>query len=201
MVSQSCGVCSAPAKIRATCASVTTWGLPFRHGRRRRLLAPRVLDKALYTRPLVGLNVSGLLYADATRNTFEHSASSLDYSSLVLELIRVLIEEEAVDVLLIPHVYGQSGESDVAAIGRIMDRLATRYVDRLYSLEGGLDQNEVKYVIGQCDLFIGSRMHACIAALSQSIPAVGIAYSDKFSGVFASAGVERLVADPRTTVA
>jgi polysaccharide pyruvyl transferase WcaK-like protein len=48
-----------------------------------------------------------------------------------------------------------------------------------------------------CDFFIGSRMHACIAALSQCIPTVGIAYSKKFSGVFESIQVGHLVADPR----
>jgi polysaccharide pyruvyl transferase WcaK-like protein len=41
-------------------------------------------------------------------------------------------------------------------------------------------------------------MHACIAALSQCIPAVGIAYSKKFKGVFETVGVENLIADPRT---
>jgi len=42
-----------------------------------------------------------------------------------------------------------------------------------------------------------SRMHSCIAALSQNIPAVGIAYSKKFRGVFDSIGFPSLVADPR----
>jgi polysaccharide pyruvyl transferase WcaK-like protein len=40
-------------------------------------------------------------------------------------------------------------------------------------------------------------MHACIAALSQSIPTVSIAYSKKFIGVMETIGVESLVADPR----
>ena len=62
---------------------------------------------------------------------------------------------------------------------------------------GSYNQSEIKYIIGLCDFFIGSRMHACIAALSQSIPAVGIAYSKKFYGVFQAIGAESLVADPR----
>ena len=45
--------------------------------------------------------------------------------------------------------------------------------------------------------FIGSRMHACIGAISQSVPAVSIAYSDKFIGVMQSVDQESLVADPR----
>ncbi|MGZ8831280.1 MAG: polysaccharide pyruvyl transferase family protein, partial [Thermoanaerobaculia bacterium] len=52
-------------------------------------------------------------------------------------------------------------------------------------------------IIGLCDFFVGARMHACIAALSQSIPTVAIAYSDKYTGVLESIGVGQLVADPR----
>jgi len=40
-------------------------------------------------------------------------------------------------------------------------------------------------------------MHACIAALSQGIPAVGIAYSKKSQGMFDSIGLENCVADMR----
>jgi len=40
-------------------------------------------------------------------------------------------------------------------------------------------------------------MHACIAALSQNIPTVPIAYSDKFAGMMQSIGFGELVADPR----
>lgn len=41
-------------------------------------------------------------------------------------------------------------------------------------------------------------MHACIAAISQSVPAVSIAYSRKFRGVMDTLGMGEYVADPRT---
>ena len=53
----------------------------------------------------------------------------------------------------------------------------------------------IKGVIGLCDFFIGSRMHACIAALSQGIPTVAVAYSPKFKGVFDSIGTGDMVID------
>ncbi len=59
------------------------------------------------------------------------------------------------------------------------------------------DQYEIKGVIGLCDFFIGSRMHACIAALSQRVPTIGVAYSKKFSGVFESIGLGDMVIDAR----
>jgi len=83
------------------------------------------------------------------------------------------------------------------AIETIYEKLKDRYPGQLFRLTQSYDQNEIKHVIGGCELFIGSRMHACIAALSQAVPAVGIAYSQKFSGVLSSIGVGHLVADPR----
>jgi polysaccharide pyruvyl transferase WcaK-like protein len=40
-------------------------------------------------------------------------------------------------------------------------------------------------------------MHACIAALSQNVPTVSIAYSRKFIGVMQTIDIPDLVADPR----
>jgi polysaccharide pyruvyl transferase WcaK-like protein len=40
-------------------------------------------------------------------------------------------------------------------------------------------------------------MHSCIAALSQGVPCVGVAYSMKFRGVFESVGMEDWVVDAR----
>jgi colanic acid/amylovoran biosynthesis protein len=51
--------------------------------------------------------------------------------------------------------------------------------------------------VNLCDFFIGSRMHSCIAALSQNIPCIGIAYSKKFIGVFSSISLNESVIDAR----
>jgi len=121
-----------------------------------------------------------------------------DYAELIERLIVFLIETRQADVLLIPHVFGSAQESDVLAIDRIYAKFKDRYPDHLNRVAATHDQGEIKYIIGTCELFIGSRMHACIAALSQGVPAVGIAYSPKFLGVLASIGAGELVADPRT---
>jgi polysaccharide pyruvyl transferase WcaK-like protein len=52
-------------------------------------------------------------------------------------------------------------------------------------------------VIGQTDWFCGTRMHSCIAALSQGVPTAGIAYSDKALGVFETAGAGDALLDAR----
>jgi polysaccharide pyruvyl transferase WcaK-like protein len=68
---------------------------------------------------------------------------------------------------------------------------------RLHLADPECDHREIKWLIGHCDFFLGARMHACIAALSQGIPAIGMAYSRKFAGVFESVNVPELVTDLR----
>lgn len=148
--------------------------------------------------PLVGLNISGLLFVGGYKqnNMF---GLKINYGEFIYELIKFLIEKKKLTVLLIPHVFGsmENVESDAVVCERMYSQLKNRFKEKLFLVRGYYDQNEIKYIIGLCDFFIGSRMHACIAALSQNIPAVAIAYSKKFYGVFETIGVERFVADPR----
>jgi colanic acid/amylovoran biosynthesis protein len=147
---------------------------------------------------IVGLNVSGFLYMGGydRGNMF---GLQMDYQELVLRIIDLLIHTEGVSILLVPHVFGddENSESDVIACKTVYRACREKYGDRLGLLRGDYDQGEIKYVIGMCDFFIGSRMHACIAATSQCVPAVAIAYSDKFIGVMETVGVPSVVVDAR----
>jgi polysaccharide pyruvyl transferase WcaK-like protein len=158
--------------------------------------ALEVIDNIKRDKLLIGLNISGLLCIGG----YNHNnmfALKVDYSELMRSLIHYLIEVKTAIVMLVPHVFGAFQESDVEAATRFFGELTGQYGADLLLVRGDYDQNEIKYIIGRCDFFIGSRMHACIAALSQCVPAVGIAYSRKFAGVMQSVGVEELIDDPR----
>lgn len=147
-------------------------------------------------RPCVGLNVSGLLFMGGytKKNMF---GLQLDYPALVRRIIDYFIREAAADLVLIPHVFGDSMESDAAICAKLYDELSYSFPDRLHALRGMLDQHQIKHLIGRCDFFVGSRMHACIAALSQGVPTVSLAYSNKFIGVMEPIGAAAIVADLR----
>lgn len=150
-------------------------------------------------RPVAGLNVSGLLHIGGyTRDNMFGLRSN--YADLMRTIIEFLVETAGMDVLLVPHVFGSASnhESDVSACEKVYTQLKDRFPGRLGMLTGRYNQNEIKYVIGKCDFFTGARMHACIAAVSQGVPAVCLAYSDKFIGVMQTLGVESVVADLRT---
>ncbi len=153
-------------------------------------------DEMRVNSPLVGLNVSGLLYHGgySGNNMF---GLKFDYKEIIPDLIDFMIREKDTTVMLVPHVFGTHGESDSVVCEEVYASLKGRYNERLLIARGQYNQNEIKHIIGLCDFFIGSRMHACIAALSQNIPTVSIAYSRKFVGVMQTIGVAELVADPR----
>jgi len=167
-------------------------------------IAPKIVDVAGFSlgskvprKPLVGLNVSGLLWNGGYtgKNMF---GLGLNYQELIFKLIDLFIHEKDAEVLLVPHVFGPVGsESDSPVCEQIWERLRCEYEGQLGLLRGTYDSSELKYAIGLCDFFVGSRMHACIAAISQGVPAVSIAYSDKFAGVMQTIGLDSNVADAR----
>jgi colanic acid/amylovoran biosynthesis protein len=144
--------------------------------------------------PLVGINVSGLLFrADVDGG---NAFGLRTYAAVLEDFILWLIKEQCARAMLVTHVTG-GGESDARACRDVYEKLASDCEDRLHLADPGFNHREIKHLIGRCDFFAGARMHACIAALSQGVPAAGMAYSRKFAGVFASVGAEELVVDLR----
>jgi polysaccharide pyruvyl transferase WcaK-like protein len=148
---------------------------------------------------LIGLNVSGLLYYGGyTRSNMFRLR--LDYQRFVKELAERLLANSSHRILLVPHTFAAAGrvESDPSACRELRMALPASLQQRVHVVTREYDQHEIKGVIGLCDFFIGSRMHACIAALSQDIPTAAVAYSRKFAGVFDTVGAGNWVIDGRS---
>lgn len=146
----------------------------------------------------IGLNVNGLMFNGgySRKNMF---GLRLDYRKVLAALVKTLMAEHRGEIWLVPHTYGppDSVESDPEACRKLRMALPEDFQRRLRIVSGEYNQHEIKGIIGMFDFFIGSRMHACIAALSQGVPCVGIAYSRKFEGVFDSVGMGDWVVDAR----
>ena len=148
---------------------------------------------------IVGINISGLLYNDDYSAKIQFNLKS-DYQKLVGEIIKWFMTHPNIVVVLVPHVYAKPGyfESDPDACRHVYQQRVNNHPDRIFRVEDKLDHKQIKYLIGLSDFFMGSRMHSCIAAISQYVPTLGIAYSKKFIGVFDSVGIGDSVVDLRT---
>jgi colanic acid/amylovoran biosynthesis protein len=151
------------------------------------------------SRLLIGLNPNGLMFHGGY-NRGNMFGLRLDYPAFLKGILLDLLARPEIEVLLVPHTYAAHGrvESDNETCARLAADLDPLLAHRVHVVTGEYDQHAIKGIIGSTHFFIGSRMHACIAALSQGIPTVGVAYSRKFAGVFASVGAESWIVDGRT---
>jgi polysaccharide pyruvyl transferase WcaK-like protein len=148
---------------------------------------------------VVGLNVSGLMYNQPGVDQ-DHYGMRSPYRETIFSLIERLLSVDEVGIMLVPHVAGSGREaldSDVSISAPIRERLSPEDAARILFTSMTRDPTEAKWVVSRADWFCGTRMHACIAAISQRIPTAAIAYSDKTIGVFESADIGESVVDPR----
>lgn len=149
--------------------------------------------------PIVGVSLS-----QATANVL--TATYNEYIQKIAKLTDYLIEELIVDVIFVPHVIYPKNELDDDFKNKMEDDRVVakevyqkiKYQNRVVLISNEYTPEQLKGVIGVCDMFIGSRMHANIAALSMCVPTVGIAYSNRFHkyyGIFRMMGQEKYVCD------
>jgi len=150
---------------------------------------------------LIGINISQLM---------SHRSRVLnlrnDYIELMARLADYLVDEFNVTVLLIPHqIYPKTLEfttdtsasiqlgTDMTAISDTFARVKNK--DRIVPLNGEYTVQELKGIISKCDLFVGARTHSIIAAISTSVPTLGIAYSVKTIGIMKMFHLDEYVCD------
>ena len=148
-------------------------------------------------RPVVGINVSGLIYNDPA--AAERFGLSAEYRELLRALAERFLRETEARVLFVSHVLPTQvlAESDLDAARDLSAALDGAFSGRWALLPAGLDQSETKWVLGQLDWFCGTRMHATIGSMSSRVPTAGLAYSLKMQGVFETCGQGARVADLR----
>lgn len=132
----------------------------------------------------VGLNISALLWNGGyTRDN--QFGLKCDYRDLINSILDYFLSKEDVCVHLIPHVLmphpDVENDYDVSS-----GLVSSRNNERLVLSPFFSSPEEAKSYISGMDFFMGSRMHATIAAFSSGVPVVPLAYSRKFSGLFES---------------
>lgn len=141
--------------------------------------------------PLIGISASQHIDSQFKGKSLD---SNNEYRQIMAQLIDYMIENLHVKVLFVPHVsFPDRGYDDKFVGKKIFDLINNK--DNVFQIKGEYSPEELKGIISQCDLFIGARMHANIAALSSCVPTVAISYSIKTPGIMKMAGQEKYVCD------
>ena len=141
-------------------------------------------------KPLIGINPSGLIsgFMESEPQKAEEKTTNI-----MANVIDNLVENLNATIIMIPHVYNPNVD-DRIAINSIFRRVKNK--SKVKIIKNEYEPQELKGIIGQCDLFVGARMHATIAATSMLVPTVGIAYSHKMHGIIGEMlGQEKYVLD------
>jgi len=134
-------------------------------------------------KPLIGISVSRLMESRDDK-----------YVPQMAKYINAIIEEMKVKVILVPHVaHYDEREDSRDTQRRIYQNLKNR--SEVMVINGNYSSQELKGIISMCDMFIGSYMHACIAALSSGVPTIVLGWAHKYKGIMSLVGLDEFVFD------
>jgi colanic acid/amylovoran biosynthesis protein len=130
-------------------------------------------------RPLLGLTPSNLFNV----RTVDSGSAETDPLAGLAEAVAQFATGHDLQITIIPHVFGPGSEyDDRVAARRLGEALLERNIRPLV-VSDPLPPREMKAVIGCSDLLVSTRMHAVIGALSQRVPVIALAYSEKHHGL------------------
>jgi polysaccharide pyruvyl transferase WcaK-like protein len=124
----------------------------------------------------VGVSISSLI----SWYSLEKKSPEQVYINIMTELCDYIVEKYGYALIFVPHTM-KPGEDDRIISNIVKANMKNK--NQVIVVEQELNGSELKGIIGFCSVFIASRMHAAIAALSQSIPTMVIAYNHKTLGI------------------
>ncbi|CAM4143510.1 hypothetical protein BAQ48_14210 [Bacillus luti] len=111
------------------------------------------------------------------------------YINSTANALRILMEKYKAKVYIVPQVVVGKEDSDMAVSKQLFNKLDDP--DNTVLIEEDLSAKQLKYLYGNFDLFIGSRMHSCIFAIGAGVPTIGLAYQPKTVGTFELIGLKQ----------
>lgn len=98
------------------------------------------------------------------------------YVSAMAKMGDHLVDKHHYHLIFVPHV-----EADRVTSEKV--KACMKHQNKVLILQGDYSPEELKGMVSLCDIFIGSRMHATLAALSQAVPTLTFAYNHKTLGI------------------
>lgn len=143
-----------------------------------------------------GINVSSLLWDKETAGRFN---LKVDYRLFYKELITYILKETDFQVHLIPHVIDERRYDAPENDCRTCDELAKLYLGEVTVAPSFSSALEAKSYISNMDIFMGSRMHSTIGAISSGVVTIPFSYCHKFESLYSRIGYQYILSATRLT--
>ena len=126
------------------------------------------------------------------------------YIELISQCIDRLTKILHLPIVLIPHsrrhspAVGVDSESDdLDVCNEIAQRVLEERNIQCMVIDKEYSAHELKAIIGNAYVALGSRFHFLVAALSSGVPSIALGWSHKYHELFSEFGMERYVRDYR----
>lgn len=129
-------------------------------------------------KPVLGISLSNLAYNHYRKRN--PAAAGTEFTRLFAGILDTISSQYNCRIVFVPHVTGPRPSAD----DRIFAERITRFMHTSATvIQGDYTPDILKGIISRFDLYMGTRMHANIAALTSGIPTLAIAYSHKTDGI------------------
>lgn len=136
-------------------------------------MQPEICDinQKFYENDVVGINISPLIISNeiSIGKTYENYKNLIDY----------ILSSTNKNIALIPHVVWDNND-DREVMKKLLDDFGNN--PRIILIKDH-KAPELKYIISKCQMFVGARTHATIAAYSTMVPTLVVGYSVKARGI------------------
>ena len=124
-----------------------------------------------FEKPIIGINASPMIlsYEKNQGMTYQNYCNLISY----------ILKETEYNIALIPHVVWDTND-DRKVLRKLYDECGCP--ERVVLVEDH-SAPQLKYIISKCEMFIGARTHATIAAYSTTVPTLVVGYSVKARGI------------------
>lgn len=103
-----------------------------------------------------------------------------EYTGEVVELINHVTGDHDKEVLLLPHEYKADGDfDDRNVIEEIMSQHSGSEA-QIHTVSQEFSAEELKSIVGESELLIGSRLHSTVAGTSMEVPTIALGWSRKY---------------------
>jgi colanic acid/amylovoran biosynthesis protein len=132
-------------------------------------------DKSNKERNLVLFCPSEIMYRYSKGITREQ------FIEINARLCEYIIEQYKVTVVLLPHVYNDRTNGDIAITREIYNKTNKQQIN---FIEQPMLPYEIRGLINQCKFIIAERMHPSISGLECEVPSLVFSYGSKYEGIF-----------------
>lgn len=116
-----------------------------------------------------------------------------EYKSAIAHAADYLIDEFGAEVIFIPMIMANAAYDERIIASDIIKEV--RNPGKTKIIQGEYSPTELRAMVGQMDLLIGTRFHSVIFAMTMGVPAISIMYEHKSMGIMKMMNLEHFIID------